>query len=265
MTNLSLVSGDEDEIGEHLFNAPLPQYERTWIHPSEHAQHAEDLQPKALDRPTTRTLTLFAVVTCAAATVGMLIVALPGRVPTPPTPHMSLGGSSDPTVPGLDLVSAPVAATVTESGVLISVIDGAAVGQKVHVATPERTEFDAIVVGVEPELGVSLLKVVADQAIGARLAVTHVADQSVVPGSPVWVATTAFGVELSHISSYTQGLDETRIPLEPFAVSHHGGTVFTDGGDLLGWCVERDGRHWLLPANVARSAVLRLNNDVIQP
>lgn len=195
----------------------------------------------------------------------MVVVAVPGPVPPSPTARLTLSNSAEPAVPEIDLVSAPIAAAMTESGILISVIDGATVGQEVHVATPEKTEFDAVVVGVEPELGVSLLKVVDDHTTGTRLTVTPLADTSVVPGSPVWVATTAYGVELSHISSYTPGLDGRRIPLEPFAASHHGGTVFTDEGDLLGWCIERDGRHWLLPANVARSAVLRLNSDVIQP
>ena len=164
----------------------------------------------------------------------------------------------------LDPQAAPIAVAVSESGVLVSVIDGVEIGQTVHVSTPEAAEFDATVVGIEPTLGVSLLKI-NDGATKDRVVVTPVPDDVIPPGAPVWIATSKFGVELSHISSATSGNDGTRIPLEPFATSHHGGSVFTNDGDLIGWCVERDGRHWLVPANVARSAVLRLDPDVVQP
>jgi hypothetical protein len=261
------VSGDEDELGEHLFNAPLPPYERTWIHPSEHARQAEQQLPARFDRSAARTLALFSVVTCLGASIGMLVVAMPGRsgAGKPAIEAATFSGGSSTVDLGISSFSSPIAAAMTESGILISVIDGAEVGERVHVATPEAAEFDAVVLDVEPDLGVTLLKVVDEPATASRIAVTRLADEAMTPGSPVWVATSAFGIELSHISPATSSRDGTHIPLEPFAASHHGGTVYTGDGVLLGWCVERDGRHWLIPANAARSAVLRLDGDVEQP
>ena len=110
-----------------------------------------------------------------------------------------------------------------------------------------------------------MLKVIDPVITKSRLTVTPVSDAEIPPGAPVWVATAAFGIELSHISPSTAATNGTHIPLEPFSSSHHGGTVFTKDGTLIGWCVERDARHWLLSANAARSAVLRLGSDVVQP
>ena len=193
------------------------------------------------------------------------MVALPGsgNDPSPDANPVTLKERQSPV--NVDPATAPIAAAVTESGLLISVLNGAKVGQTVHVATPEAAEFDAVVVDVEPTLGVSMLRVIDPVSTKSRLAVTPVSDDEIPPGAPVWVATAAFGIELSHISPSTAGTGGTHIPLEPFSSSHHGGTVFTNDGTLIGWCVERDGRHWLLSANAARSAVLRLGSDVVQP
>jgi hypothetical protein len=261
------VSDDEDELGEQLFNAPLPAYERSWMHPSEHARQDDLRSPARFDRSTVRTLALFSILTCLATSVGLLVVSVPDspEVTSPSANRNTLQPGISPLGLNIARVSAPIAAAVAESGLLIGVIDGAAVGETVHVATPEATEFDAVVVNVEPELGVSLLKVVEGQTTGAKVPITPTAKESVNPGAPVWIATKTYGVELSHISSSTSGRATTHIPLEPFAASHHGGTVFDDEGTLLGWCVERDGSHWLLPVDAARSAVLRLDGDVEQP
>jgi hypothetical protein len=259
------VSPDDDELGEHFFNAPLPPYERSWVHPSERAQQPEPLQTSWFDRSAARKLALFSVLTGLTTSIVLLVVALPGpaTAPSPVAEPVQTQRRRPPV--SVDPAVAPIAAAVTESGILISVIDGVEVGQTVHVATPEATEFDAVVVDVEPSLGVSLLKVVDEDAPSGRIAITPVSGGEITPGAPVWVATSAFGVELSHISSTTSGADATHIPLEPFITSHHGGSVFTDDGTLIGWCVERDGRHWLVPAHAARSAVLRLDLDVVQP
>lgn len=208
---------------------------------------------------------MFSILTGLTTSLVLLVVALPGPA-NPPAPNTNPIASDELRSPvKVNPKSGPIAATVTESGILITVVDGAEIGQKVHVATPEAAEFDAVVVDVEPILGVSMLKVIDPAMTNSRVTVTPVSDDEIPPGAPVWVATATFGVELSHISSSTPGTDRTHIPLEPFSSSHHGGTVFADDGTLIGWCVERDGRHWLLSANAARSAVLRLEPDVVQP
>ena len=258
------MSDDDDENGEHLFNAPLPPHERSWVHPSEHAKLTENPSPARFDRSSARTLALFSILTCLAISVGVLAVTNPGPAGKK-EPEMRATEAKRAPTPGVKPMVSPIAAAMTESGILITVIDGATVGQTVHVATPEATEFDAVVVDVEAELGVTLLKVVDDTTWQQRVTVTHFADESISPGAPIWVATPTFGVELSHISPSTSGFDGMHIPLEPFAASHHGGTVYTDDGTLIGWCIERDGRHWLVPAAAARSAVLRLDGDVPQP
>lgn len=261
------MSGDEEEVGEHLFNAPLPPHERNWLHPSEHARRHNNDQSPPIDRSTARTLATFAVATSLVASIGMVIVAVPGNPATTPDIPQATGVSLlvQAPVPPVSPVVSPIAAAVSESGILVTVLDDAHVGQAVHVTTPENDEFDAVVVDVEPDLGISLLKLVDGPSNAARIAVTNLAEEEIAPGSPIWVSTMTFGVELSHISSSTSGYAGKTIPIEPFTASHHGGTVFTGDGELLGWCVERDGRHWLVPANVARSAVLRLDGDVVQP
>lgn len=265
LTSLSHVSPDDDELGEHFFNAPLPPYERAWVHPSERAQGAELQDPSWFDRSSGRTLALFSILTGLTTSLVLLVVALPGSGNSPAPDAIPVTSEERQSPVNVDPTTVPIAAALTESGLLISVLNGATVGQTVHVATPEAAEFDAVVIDVEPTLGVSMLKVIDPVYAKSRLAVTPVSDDEIQPGAPVWVATAAFGIELSHISSSTPGTSGTHIPLEPFSSSHHGGTVFTSDGSLIGWCVERDGRHWLLSANVARSAVLRLESDVVQP
>lgn len=259
------MSPDDDELGEHFFNAPLPPYERAWVHPSERAQGAELQTPSWFDRSAGRKLALFSILTGLTTSLVLLVVALPGsgNSRSPDANPVTAEVRQSPV--NIDPTTVPIAAAVTESGLLISVLNGVEVGQKVHVATPEAAEFDAVVVDVEPTLGVSMLKVVDPVMTKSRLTVTPVSDDEMPPGAPVWVATAAFGIELSHISSATPGTNGTHIPLEPFSSSHHGGTVFANDGTLIGWCVERDGRHWLLSANAARTAVLRLESDVVQP
>lgn len=235
------------------------------MHPSERAQETKRSPTSWFDRSAARKLALFSVLTGLTTSIVLLVVTLPGPA-TAPTPSAASVESPRRQPPvSIDPTVAPIAAAVTESGILISVIDGVEIGQKVHVATPEATEFDAVVVDVEPSLGVSLLKIVDDTGGSGRVIVTPVSNDDITPGSPVWVATAAFGVELSHISSSTSGSDGSHIPLEPFSASHHGGSVFSNSGNLIGWCVERDGSHWLVPTNAARSAVLRLDPDVVQP
>ncbi|NCW57818.1 MAG: hypothetical protein EBV65_09120, partial [Gammaproteobacteria bacterium] len=71
------MSDDEDELGEQLFNAPLPAYERSWMHPSEHARQDDLRSPARFDRSTVRTLALFSILTCLATSVGLLVVSVP--------------------------------------------------------------------------------------------------------------------------------------------------------------------------------------------
>lgn len=197
----------------------------------------------------------------------MLVVALPGQIRVTESPETVRRDRPNSTRLGIEVGpgSPPIAAALTESGILVSVIDGAEVGQTVHVSTPESTEFDAVVLEVDPTMGVSVMRVLDGASSAPRMTVTDVANEPIAPGSPVWVATPTHGVELSHISSSTATPHSAHIPLEPFSTSHHGGAVFTGNGMLIGWCVERDGRHWLVPANALRPAVLRLNDDVQQP
>lgn len=261
------MSEGDDELGENLFNAPLPPYERPWLHPSEHAQRASAAQTPHFERSTVRQLTVFTALTSVALSAAMVLVAnpvLPDATVSAPAPS---AGPAPTTPPRIDVDGNPIAAAVTQSGLLLSVIDGAEVGQTVHVRTPGSSEYDAQVVDVDEYLGVTVLKVVdmARSTASRSVDLTPIAPARVSPGEPVWVATANFGIEMSHISTSTSTTERTRIPLEPFEASHHGGAVFDNAGALLGWCVERDGAHWLIPASALRSSVLRLELDVEQP
>ena len=216
---------------------------------------------------TIRQLAVFTAMTSVALSAAMVVVALPA---SPDAPSRTRAAETSRVVvapPSINVDGDPIAAAVTRSGLLLSVIDGAQVGQTVHVRTPGSSEYDAQIVDVDEDLGVSVLKVVDSSPVTAARSVdlTPIAPARVTPGEPVWVATANFGVEMSHISTSTSTGERTRIPLEPFSASHHGGAVFDNAGSLLGWCVERDGAHWLVPASALRSSVLRLDDDVEQP
>jgi len=267
LTSLPLVPDGDDELGENLFNAPLPPYDRPWLHPSEHAQRATESPSTRFEPSTVRQLAVFTALTSVALSAAMVVVALPGA-PDAPSPARTMeSGLVGATPPKIAVYADPIAAAMTQSGLLLSVIDGAQIGQTVHVRTPGSSEYDAKVVDVDEDLGVSVLKVVETSTASSTRSVdlTPIAPARVTPGEPVWVATANFGVEMSHISTSTSTSERSRIPLEPFSASHHGGAVFDTAGSLLGWCVERDGAHWLVPASALRSSVLRLDDDVEQP
>lgn len=277
VANLPTMSShqDDESSGEIHFNPPLPIHERTWRHPSE-----IDLPsaPISLGRKTARNL----AVATAAMSVVLSIVLAAVLLPSRPEPNQTItfkfvaeSPADDPF--GLDvdaskfgyLAGTDVAvAAMTSSGFLLTTLTEVAPGEIVQIRAIDGSLVESIVVAHETDLGVTWLHEI-DGASGEHVPLgeaLNIPNKQIVVlqrGNQVWVQASPSDVRTAQIGVSTDS-NQRLVPIEPEpnSVDIVRGPAFDDEGNLIGWCVRRNGGVWMVPLALIEERLLRLESSV---
>lgn len=266
---------DDDSSGEIFFNPPLPMHERSWRHPSELAVEGDTatIGLRAMRRVVATTAGMSLVISVVLAAV--LLPARPERQPVSEFAKASLATTiSSPAnqgeaekfgyIAGTDIA----VAAMSQSGFLVTSLAGSVAGEAVLVRAIDDTIVTAIVVDHDEYLVITWLHVVDEMSgeyvpLGPPLNVPNKQIVSFARGSRVWVQAAPSTVHEAQVGISSDD-NQQLVPIEPNSTpeSIERGPVFDDGGNFVGWCVNRDGSTWMVPLAVLEERLLRLESGV---
>jgi len=288
MTNLRLVSNfhnndehsdNSDPSGEVIFNSPLPAYERQWRHPSEVAEQVQLSTPEPqLPSRTVRSIASYAAVTSFAVSLVLLWVVTPRSNPSPPTvANLTVMASTQkqtatmPLALGTMSSASDMVIPLTSSGFFVGTGSNLSPLDEVEAQFADGTTVLLRVLEVDPVTGIAWLHAVNTS--------THqLTDllQSLTP--PATVLSEMSQGQHFFIASPSEGMNDARIaissalsshqqlwPIDYIMHDHCRGAALDATQQLIGWCVELNGAHWVVPTRQLVEVLHRLESNVGQP
>ena len=285
VTNLRHVSNfhhDDDqsgESGEFIFNSPLPPYERQWRHPSEVAEQVQLSTPEPqLPSRMVRSIASYAAATSFAVSLILLWVVTPrSNASVPITAKRSVlvttqrQATRAPLALGTMSSADDMVIPLTSTGFFIGSGNGLAPKEEIEAQFTDGTTVLLRVIEVDPDTGIAWMHAVDS--------FTHQwidLDQGLTPPSTV-LKEMRQGQHL-FIASPSEGMNDARIaissahssqkklwPIDYFLHDHCQGAALNSTHHLVGWCVELNGAHWVVPTRQLVDVLHRLESNVRQP
>lgn len=288
MTNLRHVSNfhhDDDQSdhsdpsGEVIFNSPLPAYERQWRHPSEVAEQVQLSTPEPqLPSRTVRSIASYAAVTSFAVSLVLLWVVTPrSNTSVPMTAKRTVlvttqrQATRAPLALGTMSSADDMVIPLTSTGFFIGNGNGLSPNDEIEAQFTDETTVLLRVLEVDPDTGIAWMHAVDSS--------THQwidLDQGLTPPSTV-LNEMRQGQHL-FIASPSEGMNDARIaissalsshqqlwPIDYIMHDHCRGAALDATQQLVGWCIELNGAHWVVPTRQLVDVLHRLENNVGQP
>ena len=288
MTNLRLVSNfhhddehseNSDPSGEIVFNSPLPPYERQWRHPSEVAEQVQRSHPEPqLPSRTVRSIASYAAATSFAVSLVLLWVVTPRSHPTSPTvARQTVLVSSQqqsawaPLSLGTMSSASDMVVPLSTSGFFVGTGSNLFPRDEVEAQFADGTTVLLRVLEVDPVTGIAWLHAIDSSthqltslAQGLTPPSTVLSEMS--QGQHFFIASPTEGMNDARIAiSTATSLQQQLWPIDYIMHDHCRGAALDVAQQLIGWCVELNGAHWVVPTRQIVDVLHRLENNVGQP
>ena len=288
MTNLRHVSNfhhdderseNSDPSGESIFNSPLPPYERQWRHPSEVAEQVQLSTPEPqLPSRTVRSIATYAAATSFAVSLVLLWVVTPrSSTSVPITAKRTVlvttqrQASRAPLALGTMTSADNMVIPLTSTGFFFGSGTGLSPNDEIEAQFTDGATVLLRVLEVDPDTGIAWM-----HAVDSSTQQWIDLDEGLTPPSTV-VNEMQQGQHL-FIASLSEGMNDARIaissahssqkklwPIDYFLHDHCRGAALDDSFQLIGWCVEMNGAHWVVPTRQIVDVLHRLESNVGQP
>ena len=288
MTNLRLVSNNHhddehsensDPSGEFIFNAPLPPYERQWRHPSEVAEQVQLSTPEPrLPSRTVRSVASYAAATSFAISLVLLWVVTPrSNTATPVLAKRNVlvttqrQATRAPLALGTMSSDDDFVVPLTTTGYFIGSGNGLLPNEEIEARFTNGTTVLLRVLEVDSGTGVAWLHSVDTSThrftnLAQNLTPPSTALTEMRQGEHVFIASPSEGMSDARIAiSSAYSAQRNLWPIDFFLHDHCRGAALDSSQQLIGWCVDLNGAHWVVPTRQLVDVLRRLENNVGQP
>ena len=288
MTNLRHVSNfhhDDDQSdhsdpsGEVIFNSPLPAYERQWRHPSEVAEQVQLSTPEPqLASRTVRSIASYAAATSFAVSLVLLWVVTPrSNTSVPITAKRTVlvttqrQATRAPLALGTMSSADDMVIPLTSTGFFIGNGNGLSPNDEIEAQFTDETTVLLRVLEVDPDTGIAWMHAVdssthqwidLDQGLTPPSTVLNEMRQ----GQHLFIASPSEGMNDARIAISSAHSSQKKLwPIDYFLHDHCRGAALNSTHHLVGWCIELNGAHWVVPTRQLVDVLHRLENNVGQP
>lgn len=288
MTNLRLVSNNHhddepsenfDPSGEVIFNAPLPPYERQWRHPSEVAEQVQLSTPE----PTLPSRTVRSVVSCAAVTsfavslVLLWVVTPRSNSWVPVTAKRTSLATTQrqatraPFALGAVSSDDDMVIPLTSTGYFIGSGIGLLPNEEIEARFADGSTVLLRVLEVDSSTGIAWLHSVDSSShtfinLAQNLQPPSTVLSEMRQGQRLFIASPSEGMSDARIAiSSAHSTQGNLWPIDFFLHDHCRGAALNSLQQLVGWCVELKGAHWVVPTRQLVDMLHRLESNVRQP
>lgn len=272
-------SENSDPSGEIIFNSPLPPYERQWRHPSEVAEQAQLYAPEPqLPTRTVRSIASYAAATSIAVSLVLLWVVTPRSNPSSPARvNQSILAATHKQMPESPLAMGTMSSAsdmvipLTSTGYFVGTGSNLSPRDEVEAKFADGTTVLLRVLEVDPITGITWLHAVnssthqlTNLAEGLTPPSTVLNEMS--QGQHFFIASPSEGMNDARISiSSTLSSQQQLWPIDYLMNDHCRGAALNLAQQLIGWCVELNGAHWVVPTRQLVEVLHRLESNVGQP
>ena len=288
MTNLRLVSNNHhddepsenfDPSGEVIFNAPLPPYERQWRHPSEVAKQVQMSTPE----PTLPSRTVRSVVSCAAVTsfavslVLLWVVTPRSNSWVPVTAKRTSLATTQrqatraPFALGAVSSNDDMVIPLTSTGYFIGSGIGLLPNEEIEARFADGSTVLLRVLEVDFSTGIAWLHSVDSSShtfinLAQNLQPPSTVLSEMRQGQRLFIASPSEGMSDARIAiSSAHSTQRNLWPIDFYLHDHCRGAALNSLQQLVGWCVELKGAHWVVPTRQLVDMLHRLESNVRQP
>ena len=288
MTNLRLVSNNHhddepsenfDPSGEVIFNAPLPPYERQWRHPSEVAEQVQLSTPE----PTLPSRTVRSVVSCAAVTsfavslVLLWVVTPRSNSWVPVTAKRTSLATTQrqatraPFALGAVSSNDDMVIPLTSTGYFIGSGIGLLPNEEIEARFADGSTVLLRVLEVDFSTGIAWLHSVDSSShtfinLAQNLQPPSTVLSEMRQGQRLFIASPSEGMSDARIAiSSAHSTQRNLWPIDFYLHDHCRGAALNSLQQLVGWCVELKGAHWVVPTRQLVDMLHRLESNVRQP
>jgi hypothetical protein len=288
MTNLRLVSNfhhnDEhsehsDPSGEIIFNSPLPRYERQWRHPSEVAEQVQLSTPEPqLPSRTVRSIASCAAVTSFAVSLVLLWVVTPRSNPSlPVVANQTIFAATQKQAVAAPLALGTMSSVndmvmpITASGFFVGTGNNLLPNDEVEAQFADGTTVLLRVLEVDSVTGIAWLHSIDSSThrltnLVQSLTPPSTALSEMRQGQHFFIASPSEGMNDARIAISTALSSQQQLwPIDYLMHDHCRGAALDASQQLIGWCVELNGAHWVVPTRQLVDVLHRLENNVGQP
>ena len=288
MANLRLVSNNHpdddhsensDPSGEFIFNAPLPRYERQWRHPSEVAEQVQLSTPEPrLSSRTVRSVVSYAAATSFAISLVLLWVVTPRSnasvsVAAKRTVLVTTQRQVTRTPLALGTMSSDddLVIPLTSTGYFIGSGNGLLPNDEIAARFTNGTTVLLRVLEVDSSTGIAWLHSVDSSThrfinLAQNLTPPSTVLSEMRQGQRLFIASPSEGMSDARIAiSSAHSTQRNLWPIDFFMHDHCRGAALNSLQQLIGWCVELNGAHWVVPTRQLVDVLHRLESNVGQP
>jgi hypothetical protein len=288
MTNLRLVpnnhhddehSENSDPSGEIIFNAPLPPYERQWRHPSEVAEQVQLSTPQPrLSSRAARSVASYAAATSFVVSLVLLWVVTPrSSTPTPALAKRTVltttqrQATRTPVALGTMSSGDDLVIPLTSTGYFVGSGNGLLPNEEIEARFTDGTTVLLRVLEVDPDTGVAWMHSVDSSThrfvnLAQNLTPPSTALSEMSQGEHLFIASPSEGMSDARIAiSSAYSTQRNLWPIDFFMHDHCRGAALNSLQQLIGWCVELNGAHWVVPTRQLVDVLHRLESNVGQP
>jgi hypothetical protein len=288
MTNLRLVpnnhhddehSENSDPLGEIIFNAPLPPYERQWRHPSEVAEQVQLFTPEPrLPSRTVRSIATYAAATSFVVSLVLLWVVTPRSYTSVPavakrTVLVPTQRQATRTPLALGTMSSDddFVIPLTSTGYFVGSGEGLLPNDEVEARFTDGTTVLLRVLEVDSSTGVAWMHSVDSSThrfinLAQNLTPPSTALSEMSQGQHLYIASPSEGISDARIAITSAHSTQRNLwPIDYFMHDHCRGAALNSLQQLIGWCVELNGAHWVVPTRQLVDVLHRLESNVGQP
>jgi hypothetical protein len=288
VTNLRLVSNfhHDDEHSEHsdpsgeiIFNSPLPAYERQWRHPSEVAEQVQLSTPEhQLPSRTVRSIASYAAATSFAVSLILLWVVTPRSTTSVPIAAKrsvlvttQRQATRAPLALGTMSSADDMVIPLTSTGFFIGSGNGLAPKDEIEAQFTDGTTVLLRVLEVDSVTGIAWLHSVDSSThrfinLAQSLTPPSTVLNEMRQGQHFFIASPSEGMNDARIAISTALSSQQHLwPIDYSLHDHCRGAALDALQQLIGWCVELNGAHWVVPTRQIVDVLHRLENDVGQP
>jgi hypothetical protein len=288
MTNLRFVSNNHhndehsensDPSGEIVFNAPLPPYERQWRHPSEVAEQVLLSTPEPrLPSRTVRSVVSCAAVTSFAVSLVLLWVVTPrSNTWSPTTAKRTTLATAQRQATRAPLALGTMSSEddfvipLTSTGYFVGSGIGLLPNEEIEARFADGSTVLLRVLEVDSSTGIAWLHSVDSSThrfinLAQNLTPPSTALSEMRQGQRLFIASPSEGISDARIAiSSAHSAQHNLWPIDFFMHDHCRGAALNSLQQLIGWCVELNGAHWVVPTRQLVDVLHRLESNVGQP
>jgi hypothetical protein len=288
MTNLRLVSNNHhddehsensDPLGELIFNSPLPPYERQWRHPSEVAEQVQRSTPEPhLPSRTVRSIASYAAATSFAVSLVLLWVVTPrSNASAPMTAKRTVLVTTQRQATRASIALGTMASPddfvipLTSTGYFVGSGNGLLPNEEIEARFIDGTTVLLRVLEVDPNTGIAWLHSVDSSThrfinLVENLTPPSTALSEMRQGEHLFIASPSEGMSDARIAISSSHSTQRHLwPIDFFMHDHCRGAALNSLQHVIGWCVEVNGAHWVVPTRQLVDVLHRLENNVGQP